>query len=374
MRHVFRQVVGLREFRASVLARKRQNEKVFPLHHKQITLIKRPATRAFRRWWFGKIKGTQVPLTDGEVRDALYAIQKYDADVLHVYFGNIAVQLLPLLKTLRHPVVVSFHGADAGVDTEKPAYRAALKEVFASAELILARSESLLDCLRELGCPEQKLRINRAGVPSPMLPFVERTPPPQDGAWRFLQVCRLVEKKGLLVALRAFKTIRQHCPQAEFHIAGDGPMRERVESEIVRLDLGNAVKVHGFLEMEGLRELANTSHLFLHPSQTAADGNREGVPNAMLEAMCTGLPVVATRHGGIPEAVEHGVSGLLVEEGDAAGLAAAALEIMADGERYTRFSKAARSAIDETFDLVRTIERLEGHYKEAIGLAKTAGK
>jgi len=374
MRHVFRQIVGLEEFRAAVLTRKRQNEESFPLHQKQLTLLPRPKTRALRRWWFGKIKDAPVPSTDTELRDALYALQKHDADVLHVYFGNIAAQLLPLLRVLRHPVVVSFHGADAGVDAENANYRAALGEVFELAELVLARSTSLLDQLRALGCPEQKLRLNRAGIPNVAIPFHERCAPPEDGRWRLLQVCRLVEKKGLPVALRAFAKVVEAHPAAHFDIAGEGPLRGELEALVAELGIAGKVTFHGFLKMAAMTELWQAAHFFVHPSQTAADGNREGVPNAMLEAMSTGLPVLATRHGGIPEAVEDGVSGRLVDEGDIDGLANAALELMADPERYGERSRAARSAVDETFALPKTVARLEGYYREAIELAKAAGK
>ena len=141
-------------------------------------------------------------------------------------------------------------------------------------------------------------------------------------------------------------------------------------------ELGVADKVafHGFLDMKQLVELSRSAHFFVHPSQTAQDGNREGVPNSMLEAMCTGLPVLATRHGGIPEAIEDGVSGRLVGEGDANGLASAAIELMAEPAGYRAMSLAARASIDEEFGLVETIGRLEGFYREAIELARESGK
>ena len=324
-----------------VLARKRQNEDPFALPPKQVELLPRPRWRNFRRWWFAKVKKQPVPLTDRQVIEGLYALQKHAAQVMHVYFGNIAAELLPLLRVVRTPVVVSFHGADAGVDADKPAYRAALREVFDLAELVLARSTSLLDQLRSLGCPEQKLRLNRAGAPAVHIPFTERETPPAKGAWRFLQVCRLVEKKGLPVALRAFAKVVERHPEAHFDIAGDGPLRGELEALAGELGLGGRVTFHGFLNMDAVTELSRAAHFFVHPSQTAADGNREGVPNAMLEAMCTGTPVLATLHGGIPEAVEDRVAGRLVDEGDAGGLAAAALELLAAPDRYPSMSRAA---------------------------------
>ena len=92
------------------------------------------------------------------------------------------------------------------------------------------------------------------------------------------------------------------------------------------------------------------------------DGNREGVPNSLLEAMATGLPVIATKHGGIPEAVTHDVSGLLVEENDPAGLAAAMLRVIREDGLAKRLGEGARAVIEEKFDSARNVNSLEDMY------------
>jgi glycosyltransferase involved in cell wall biosynthesis len=106
--------------------------------------------------------------------------------------------------------------------------------------------------------------------------------------------------------------------------------------------------------------------MFLHPSEEGPDGDREGVPNAMLEAMASGLPVVATSHGGIPEAVENGKSGLLVPEQSPAELAQAMLTLAGDPERYRAMSLAAVQRIRQEFDLARQARLLEAIYSEAL--------
>ena len=102
-------------------------------------------------------------------------------------------------------------------------------------------------------------------------------------------------------------------------------MLEQLRALASELGVGGRVRFTGFLSQAELRKLYEGSHLFLHPSELGADGNQEGVPNSMLEAMATGLPVLATRHGGIPEAVETG--GILVAEGDDEALAGAMREL-----------------------------------------------
>ena len=329
-------------------------------------MVRRPLTRALRRIWFAQLKRQAIPLSAREVDDILDAVKQHKTDILHVYFGSVAAQLLPVLRKVSCPVIVSFHGADAGVDTQNQAYREALCEVFRLAGLVLGRSDSLLKRLQELGCETAKLRINPTGIPMDAFSFQQRCVPPGDGNWNFLQVCRLVEKKGLPTALRAFTRVSRVHSSAQFHIAGDGPMRLELETLAGELGILDSVHFHGFINQEQLMQLAGESHIFFHPSQMGADGNREGIPNAMLEAMATGLPVVATRHGGIPEAVKDGESGFLVDEGDIQGLAEAALNLMADSSLYRRCAQGARDVVESHFAAGSAIDILEDCYEEVL--------
>ncbi len=132
------------------------------------------------------------------------------------------------------------------------------------------------------------------------------------------------------------------------------------------LGLAERVTFTGFISQAELRELFDRSHLFLHPSETAADGNQEGVPNSMLEAMATGLPVFATFHGGIPEAIENGESGVLVAERDDEALAAALLEYASTPDRLTSLARNGLAAVAEKFAQETNVRRLEEYYFEAI--------
>src|SRR5207302_5047206 len=169
------------------------------------------------------------------------------------------------------------------------------------------------DRLVTLGCPPEKIRINRTGIPLEDFPFKPRVTP-VDGAWHFAQACRLIPKKGLRTALRAFALFNKRFPASRFVIAGEGPMQKEIDQLARELGISSAVELRGFLDQKNLCALYESSHLFVHPSELTADQNQEGIPNSMLEAMATGLPVLATLHGGIPEAVENGKTGLLVPE------------------------------------------------------------
>ncbi len=303
-----------------------------------------------------------------ELRELERELQNRKVAALHAYFGNSGPFLLPLLKspTKPCPVIVSFHGADAGVDLEKPRYRDAMLAVFSHADAILARSDSLLRELEALGCPADKLHLSRTGIPLEDWPFCESRSFPEDDQWRIVQAGRLIEKKAYDVSLRAFAEFGKQFPDARFDIVGDGPMREELATLASQLGVTKQVTFRGFLDQTELRETCEQAHLFLHPSRTGADGNREGVPNAMLEAMATGLPVVATDHGGIPEAVDDGASGFLVAENDADAVLAKMLEIARDESTWSRLGRTANQHVRERFERGAQIAALEAVYRDVI--------
>ncbi len=363
MLHLYRQITGLRKFRCIVLAQKREHADCFPF--RDVVVIPKPATHQLRRFWMKNLRRAPVQIYRSEARRLAAELDGISAKLLHIYFGHIGVHLLPLIEIARVPVIVSFHGADVMVDLHQPAHRAAMQRMLARVDRVLARSESLAARLVELGCVREKIRIQRTGIPLDDFSFVPRQPP-ANGAWRFVQACRLIGKKGLQTSLSAFAAFAQNFPRATFTIAGEGPLQGELEKFAHELGVADRVTFAGFLPQEKLRTLYHDAHIFLHPSETGVDGNQEGVPNSMLEAMATGLPVLATRHGGIPEAIEHGVSGLLVAERDHDALARTMFDLAADEMLYEKMSVGACRAVLEKFEQGAQIRALEEIYDEVI--------
>ena len=187
---------------------------------------------------------------------------------------------------------------------------------------------------------------------------------PADGAWQLVQSCRFIAKKGLDLTVAAFAAVAHEFPKSTLTLIGEGPEKEALDRQIASLGIADRVRFTGFISEDSVRAEIDRAHLFLHPSRTSADGNREGVPNSMLEAMATGLPVVATTHGGIPEAVVHGESGLLTSENDAAALANAIRQIMSDEGLRERLSIGARRQVETLFSRDGQIRLLEQCYKD----------
>ncbi len=368
MQHLYRQITGLQaagEFESIVITRSRENEEAFWYWKKKVRPIPKHPLRFFRRFWYRSCRRqSAVPLSFRESRDILYELKRTRSELMHVYFGHVAVELLPVLRCCRLPVVVSFHGADAGVDVDGESGER-LREVFSIASLVMARSTALVEDLARLGCPQEKLRLLRTGIPLEGITARVRETP-GDGRWNLLQACRLVEKKGLFVTLEAFALVQKKFPNATLTFAGDGLLESELKQRADRMGLNQRVRFTGFLSQEALRAEFDRAHVFVHPSQVGADGNREGVPNALLEAMATGLPVVATRHGGIPEAVQDNVSGRLLDEGDASGIADALERYFDQPETLLAAGQAARSAVETGFSQEQQVIEVSRQYREVL--------
>ena len=364
MLHIYRQITALKRCAPVVIAQKREQTERFPFEPVQI--VPKPATHFLRRFWFRQVRDMPWQISDAELRALLRLLSRTDARLLHIYFGQIAVHLLPLIRTWKNPSIVSFHGADVTVDMNKPAYRESTRQMLDAVKLVLVRSESLRRALIDLGCDPKKIEVQRTGIPLEEFAFHERSFP-NDGEWRLVQAGRLIEKKGLPVTLRAFAVFLRKYPNATLTIAGEGPLLGELQKLARELNIERRVSFTGFISQEQLRDIYYRSHIFVHPSQTGRDGNVEGIPNSMLEAMASGLPVFATDHGGIPEAVENGVSGVLVHERDHEAMANALLNATQDSDSLARIARNGAEVVRKNFDLQAQAQRLEEIYLRLIG-------
>ena len=356
---MYRQVVGLKAVTPILLAFKRENSDRFPFAN--VRFVRRSPLRWLRRIWSVQIRKVPPRAYPDEVRSIRSLLNADHCQLLHIYFGNNGLFWLPLLRRRTVPTVVSFHGADVRVNLDSPTARRLLLELFASCTLVLARSESLASSLLDLGCPPTKLRIQRTGIPLDTFRYLTRHKP-ADGAWRLLQACRLIAKKGLESTLRAFATFSKIHPNASLTIAGEGPLRGTLEELAARLRLEGRITFAGFVDQSALLDLYRESHLFLHPSEQAPNGDREGIPNSLLEAMATGLPCITTRHGGIPEAVTHMESGILVCESDPEGIEDWLDRLVRSDELRDSLGRRAAQTIAQKFDLKSQIEKLDEIY------------
>src|SRR5205814_7583018 len=159
MLHIYRQITALERCVPIVIAQKREQEERYPFE--SVHIVPKPATHFLRRFWFGQLRDMPWQISDTELRALVNLFTGIDARLLHIYFGQIAVHLLPLIRAWKNPSIVSFHGADVMVDMNKPAYREATLQTFDAVTLVLVRSESLRQAVIELGCDPAKTEIQR---------------------------------------------------------------------------------------------------------------------------------------------------------------------------------------------------------------------
>jgi glycosyltransferase involved in cell wall biosynthesis len=367
MQHIYRQVTGLKRFETFVITKHRENPDLYPFP--DIELLSKRRLNPIGRAYLKYVARQPALVYRGELETIRRILIRRDPDLMHIYFGNTGVHLLPLIERWDRPCLVSFHGMDVQSRPDEPGYDQKLRRLLQVVPLVLVRSLSIADRLIELGCDRSKIRLNQAGIPLSGFPHFSR-PAPIDGEWRLVQACRLIPKKGLPTALKAFAKFAQIYPRARFTIAGEGPMRRNLAKEAQDLGLGEQVRFAAFLDQSQLRALYEDSHIFVHPSELPEDGNQEGIPNSMLEAMATGLPVAATRHGGIPEAVNDGEAGYLVAERDDEALANALMKLAGDLTTWRKMGQAATAAVAEHFEISKQINVLESYYLEGMEIWK----
>ncbi len=357
MLHIHRQIAGLRTYSPLVIAQKLEGTwpaaRIECVPRSPLRFIARGAERLTGRpWQIGRAEATRIAAIASR------------CDLLHIFFGSTAVHMLPLLRRLEIPVVVSFHGSDAAGATASPGYQRACREVFDRCLLVLCRSLPLAARVETLGCDPARLRTMRTVLPD--IAFVAREVP-ADGAWHVVQAARLVAKKGIATSLRAFAEFRRAHPAARFTVAGEGPDEAELRELAASLGIADAVGFAGFLGQAELGRLFSSAHIFVHPSETVG-GDTEGIPNSLLEAMASGLPAVATSHGGIPEAITDGETGLLCAERDPAAIACALARLADDPALFRRLARAGSDFVRREFSADSRIAEIERLYSEARAL------
>jgi colanic acid/amylovoran biosynthesis glycosyltransferase len=279
------------------------------------------------------------------------------AQLIHAHFGPDAVTALHLAEILGLPLIVTLHGYDVTTPRSSVHF---YEKLWSRVSLFLCVSNFLRLKAIELGFPPEKLRVHYIGVdrskfePSQLDRISESV----------LFVGRLVEKKGCEYLLRAMAIVQRSLPNARLTVIGDGILREPLEA------LAKTLRVNcqflGSQPSEVIRKALGATRVFCAPSVTAKDGDSEGLGIVFAEAQAMGVPVVSSDHGGIPEVVRHGITGLLVPERDFEELAKAILVYHRDDVAWRNARDKGIAWIEMQFDLATQNEELEAIYREVI--------
>jgi colanic acid/amylovoran biosynthesis glycosyltransferase len=278
--------------------------------------MRRPATRIARR--------LGLPLDRQRDFAVAQFLRRYRVTVVLGEFLDWFVQFVPVLERLGIPYVVQSHGVDASAMIRIPKI-AKSYQAYRSAKAILTRNTLHRRRLIELGLPESKVQVNIGGVDVPSeLP--SRSP---EAGRRFLTIAHMKPKKSPIYMLEAFRRALAIDPNITLDYASGGSWLPAAKDFVRACGLSSRVRLHGIVsEEDKVRLLRECGAFILHSLTDPETGDEEGLPAAIQEAMAHGLPVVSTRHSGIPEAVIDGVTGLLVNEGDLDGMARAMVDVI----------------------------------------------
>ncbi|MGJ5619409.1 glycosyltransferase [Sulfitobacter sp. MF3-043] len=282
--------------------------------------------------------------------DRLAWRRQIDSEVVIAHFGyrGAAVARAQRGWANRPLLVTVFHGRDVSVEYQRNKM-ARYRDLFADGDLHLTVNAPFARHLIDCGAPADRVDTHHLGIPVEHYDFA---PPATGKSLLLLSVSRLVEKKGINVAIDALALLRDSHPEIDwrYDIGGDGPLETELREQVEQAGLQDRIRFLGVLSHEDTLNRISRADLLLVPSVIAHDGDKEGIPVTLMEAMALGTPVCTTRHSGIPELVTHGETGLLTEEHDAKGLRDNILALALDTDKAMVLATAARRKIERDFN------------------------
>ncbi len=283
-------------------------------------------------------------------------------DIIHCHFGFNGIRGA-YLKEIGIPgkYVTSFHGYDVN-SYPKIVGENVYNNLFKKGDLFTTNTRFTKQQVVKLGCNEKKIVIIPVGLRIERFKFFTRKTQPGEFI-KILTVGRLVEKKGHEYALRAIAKILTKYKNLIYIIAGDGPLRNKLESLVLELGIKNYVKFLGIVVQEEVLKLYQQAHIFVLSSVTASNEDREGQALVLQEAQAMGLPIISTLHNGIPEGVLDGKSGFLVSEKDVNALADRLDYLIEHPEIWLEMGRCGRNFVKEKYDIKRLNQRLVEIYE-----------
>ncbi|MFJ7470101.1 glycosyltransferase [Peribacillus frigoritolerans] len=290
-------------------------------------------------------------------------VKRNNISLLHAHHGQLGMLLLPFKEETNLPLVTSIRGRDATLANQPIGYLDNMKMLFDRGERFFPVCQYLADRLIAWGCPSEKIRVLYGGVD--LNEFKYRAPHKGDSQ-NILSIGRLVEKKGHHILMQAFQKIRGEFPNATLTIIGRGDLEEYLISLANQLNLGDSFRLLNHLPKDQVREQMTNADIFCAASLEAADGDVEGIPNTLKEAMAIGVPVISTNHAGIPELITNNKEGVLVQENNVDELADALEYMLSNREIWETYTVAARQKVEQKFNLAQQLQQQAEFYDELV--------
>ena len=283
-------------------------------------------------------------------------MQEHHIDVVLAEYGTAGSFIAPVCKSLDIPLMVHFHGFDASRTDILNTFKKGYQIMFYYAKKIIVVSNAMKQALIRQGCPETKLLINTYG---PHPDYLNIKPDLESNF--IISVGRHTYKKAPYLTILAFQKVLERHPNLKLKMIGDGELFDVSKNLVKSLGLENDIILLGGLERKEIVKHLEKAFLFVQHSIVAGNGDSEGTPVGVIEAMAAGLPVVSTRHAGIPDVVIENITGFLVDENDINQMASYILKITDDRELAKCLGRKGKARILSEFTLqkhIATIDRL----------------
>lgn len=272
---------------------------------------------------------------------------KIRPDAILAEFGTTGAWIIEASAKKEIPLFVIFHGFDASIKNTLSENKEGYEKIFQSAAGIVAVSKAMRQKLIELGASAEKIIWSPCGVD----PSKFQVGDPSKSKPVLFGVGRFVEKKAPYLTILAFKNVAEKHPEAQLRLAGDGPLLGPCKRLIQALQLSNSVILLGSCDHTTVAKEMQSARAFVQHSLVAENGDSEGTPVAVIEAQMCGIPVISTKHAGIPDIVIDGETGFLVDEADVNAMAEAMISLVSNPELAYRLGAAGRKRAESMFKL-----------------------
>lgn len=279
-------------------------------------------------------------------------------NLIHSHFGYDAVKLIDLSKAQNIPLLVSFYGSDVSRLPAEFGWKRRYKKLAAVANHFIAATEFMKSQLLDIGFPKEKISVVRFGLDLDEFEYQEKALAPK----KIMMVGRMVEKKGFEYAIQAVSNLCKMGKEPELNIYGYGPLMDSLKQRTTYLQVNDCIHFHGYQPIEVIMDAHDQHTIMIVPSTTATDGDMEGLPNTILEAMAKGTLVVASRHAAIPEAIKDKETGFLFDEKDVNGLTKIVQKIIDEEFDLNNIRRKARLAVEKDYGISRMVQEVEDIY------------
>jgi glycosyltransferase involved in cell wall biosynthesis len=359
---IYKQVTGMpADIQIELLGFDIVNEDVFPLHNKKHKIkrstnkIDKAIKSIIRRIFNHKYNFSAF--TYFKVKKLL---KRSRFDLVHAHFGFNALMIYPLLKLLKIPLVVTFHGLDASPQfLNKKKYKSRLKKMLEYASAIIIVSPHMTDTLH-LERLQEKTHLIPCGVDA--FEFDKPDKSGHTGSINILHSGRLVSKKGVPDLISVFSQLSHKYPDIRLGIIGEGSELSLCKKIAADARPGS-IQFYGKKTHDEVRRIMSDTDIFVLNSRLGNNGDMEGLPVSLLEAMSMKLAVVSTRHAGIPQAITNEADGLLVDEKDNSALLQAIEKLIVNAGLRKQLGEAARVTILNRFTSEETNRKISGVYR-----------